>query len=547
MLRDRGVVASVFMLSSVHIMYCFTVWLIITGAANALVPVVATVPTTRMAATTVAYSTRGEHDEQGGADIRILGRSAGRGKPIGRITTASSAAQRRASKVDEFNINSNTTSERAKRSSNSSPKRRPRGYWSDKPNVIKELREFWEDLDAPVEHSKLPPIPNEALLNHFKRNDLRWAIASHGGRDALSYRLGGAPIVPGRWADAILVEQVKKVLDPNNPASIGLSPFYPPVAPHMKREWARSVQNRKELFNNSTRTDYVGNARTKIAFSGLGDVPGVRSVPDDWMDYDSIADNCNDECETVNKFSQRYASNGRRWAHRGTRKQWGFWSDDRLQDELYSFVSRYMEFSGRPSIFMPRLNDFSAHGRDDLRAAIVRFGGAEVLCERAGMISYREWEYFESLYSLYTGLKAYIDIYHEGNTKVCPPLKEIKAKGQRRLYNLIQKHGGRKIVACRAGMKLAKATPRNSGKQQTPIMQWGAFSLDFALLLMNFIRSQMLKQIPPLAMTPTIKMPSEEILMRSGEQGRYLATKIEEFGGYENTARRLGLDFFCAD
>lgn len=206
-----------------------------------------------------------------------------------------------------------------------------------------------------------------------------------------------------------------------------------------------------------------------------------------------------------------------------------------------------MEFSGRPSIFMPRLNDFSAHGRDDLRAAIVRFGGAEVLCERAGMISYREWEYFESLYSLYTGLKAYIDIYHEGNTKVCPPLKEIKAKGQRRLYNLIQKHGGRKIVACRAGMKLAKATPRNSGKQQTPIMQWGAFSLDFALLLMNFIRSQMLKQIPPLAMTPTIKMPSEEILMRSGEQGRYLATKIEEFGGYENTARRLGLDFFCAD
>eukprot|EP00816_Leptocylindrus_hargravesii_P003577 CAMPEP_0196814782 /NCGR_PEP_ID=MMETSP1362-20130617/45732_1 /TAXON_ID=163516 /ORGANISM="Leptocylindrus danicus, Strain CCMP1856" /LENGTH=492 /DNA_ID=CAMNT_0042191519 /DNA_START=272 /DNA_END=1750 /DNA_ORIENTATION=+ len=488
------------------------------------------------------YATRGEHNEQRGADIKILGRPAGRGKPIGRI------AQRLEKKGDKIkSVNSYNVPHGSKsfKSIESPPKRRPRGYWSDKSNVVNELREFWGNLNVPIQGWKLPPIPNEALLNHFKRNDLRWAIASHGGRDALSYRLGGAPIIPGRWADAVLVEQVKKILDPNNPASIGLSPFYPPVAPHMKREWARSVQRRKELFNNSTRTqkDYVGNARTKIAFSGLGDVPGVRSVPDDWMDYDGTVPSCNDERETEPEFSKRY-SNGRRWAHRGVRKQWGFWSDERLQDELYSFVSRYMEFSGRPSIFMPRLNDFSAHGRDDLRAAIVRSGGPEVLCERAGMISYREWEYFESLYSLYSGLKAYIDIYHEGNTEVFPPLKEIKSKGQRRLYNLIQKHGGRKIVAGRAGMKLSKATPTN---RQTPAMQWGPFSLDFSLLLMNFIRSQMLKQIPPLAMTPTIKMPTEEVLMRSGEQGRYLARKIEEFGGYENTARRLGLDFFCDD
>lgn len=78
--------------------------------------------------------------------------------------------------------------------------RRPRYYWSDLSNLQKELQLFWDEFGV---NTGVPPtIPNEVLLSFYRRHDLRGAIASHGGRESVSDRLGGAPIMPGRWVEA---------------------------------------------------------------------------------------------------------------------------------------------------------------------------------------------------------------------------------------------------------------------------------------------------------------------------------------------------------
>ena len=103
--------------------------------------------------------------------------------------------------------------------------RRPRGYWSDIANVEGEIIRFWTNVGGPPSNA----IPSEGLLNHFGRNDLRWAISRHGGREALSLDLGGAAVVPGKWTEAVDQSvEVQKLLDSSHPATKGLSRHVPP-------------------------------------------------------------------------------------------------------------------------------------------------------------------------------------------------------------------------------------------------------------------------------------------------------------------------------
>jgi len=79
--------------------------------------------------------------------------------------------------------------------------RRPKYYWTDLKNVKYELHQFWADCGVV---SQPPAIPNDQLLNHFHRHDLRAVIANHyGSRESLADSLGGARIMPGRWTDAV--------------------------------------------------------------------------------------------------------------------------------------------------------------------------------------------------------------------------------------------------------------------------------------------------------------------------------------------------------
>jgi len=103
-------------------------------------------------------------------------------------------------------LKTNITSPHPSTSTSSRSLRRPRGYWSNLTNVRESLTSLWlTDLHAPVGlvPPTSPPIPSEHLLNALGRNDLRHAIVVHGGRESLSLLLGGAEIVPGRWAEAI--------------------------------------------------------------------------------------------------------------------------------------------------------------------------------------------------------------------------------------------------------------------------------------------------------------------------------------------------------
>ena len=76
------------------------------------------------------------------------------------------------------------------------------------------------------------------------------------------------------------------------------------------------------------------------------------------------------------------------------------------------------------------------------------------------------------------------------------------------------------------------------------MIQFGLFDLMFAIQLLNFVRSDQLKRSPPLQ-SPVIAMPSRNKLLRDAGNGEWLDAKIDEFGGYENVARRLGLALFA--
>lgn len=213
----------------------------------------------------------------------------------------------------------------------------------------------------------------------------------------------------------------------------------------------------------------------------------------------------------------------------------------------------------RPSVWMPRPSELSMNGRDDLRQAINRYGGVRSICRTAGMISYQEWFYFEGQLELLNELKQYLDEYANGDYTVFPNVSDIKRNGYDQLHNLIQYYGGRKFLSSRLNMsirnnkdkaittrrKMRYTNNNNNNVNDDVIIKFGLFDLIFAIRLLNFIRMDQLKRSPPLQ-SPVIAMPSRTKLLSLAEDGEWLDSKIDEFGGYENVARRLGLALFAA-
>lgn len=211
----------------------------------------------------------------------------------------------------------------------------------------------------------------------------------------------------------------------------------------------------------------------------------------------------------------------------------------------------------RPSVWMPRPSELSINGRDDLRQAMNRYGGVRSICRTAGMISYQEWFYFEGQLELLNELKQYLDEYANSDYTVFPNVSDIKRNGYYQLHDLIQYYGGRKFLSSRLNMsirnnrdkgmtkrrKMKYANNNNNNVNDDVIIKFGLFDLIFAIRLLNFIRMDQLKRSPPLQ-SPVIAMPSRTKLLSLAEDGVWLDSKIDEFGGYENVARRLGLALF---
>ena len=377
--------------------------------------------------------------------------------------------------------------------------RRPRGYWSDRDNLKKEIALFWNDVGVTTSSTNLSPIPNEALLNHFNRNDLRWAISRHGGREAVSEWLGGAPLVPGKWSEAVATcSELQQLLDPSNVAGQDLSRTFPPSFPQRKK------------------ADDAKNS------SGDGD---------------NTESNANDAPT---------ASTELRWQHRLGRKPKGYWTEQRVMVEVLKYLYDCKDKMNRPSVWMPRPSELP----QDLKGAVARFGGTKKICKLLQLVPFNEWNYFEKQFQLILELQRYLEA-KSGSANPAdhcfPYMSDVLGDNEyQTLYDLVRYFGGRKFVASRLGLELCgKANSKTAWRPSQlgadlPQISFGRFNLDFAERLLGFIRGDMMEKRPPLK-PATIQMPRKELLLAQGETR--LAEEIEMYGGYENVARRLGLDF----
>jgi len=185
---------------------------------------------------------------------------------------------------------------------------------------------------------------------------------------------------------------------------------------------------------------------------------------------------------------------------------------------------------------MARPSEMTQEGRDDLKQAMTRFGGANCICQIAKLVPYKEWRYFESTLELFVELQKYLVLHEGGKEDVFPKLSDVSNKGHERLYDLIMDFGGRRMIATKLDMEFQAQTKMKLFKG----MSFGRFTLSFAIRLMHFIRSEMLQQEPPLD-KPKIRMPTVKELIRKGETE--LAKDVMKFGGHECIARRLNLSF----
>jgi hypothetical protein len=129
---------------------------------------------------------------------------------------------------------------------------------------------------------------------------------------------------------------------------------------------------------------------------------------------------------------------------------------------------------------MPRRSELNDAGRNDLQQAIQRFGGTKKICQKAGLIPYREWSYIEGQYDLMLELKSYLDEFHDGDYTAFPIVSRMNTQGYEHLKRLIQYYGGRRFVANKLGMDIRGSVSFN----------FGSFDLEFGIQLLEFVRNE---------------------------------------------------------
>lgn len=240
----------------------------------------------------------------------------------------------------------------------------------------------------------------------------------------------------------------------------------------------------------------------------------------------------------------------------------------------FEFLDTYNSNRKRPRIWAPRLSEFTKSNRSDLHMALVRFHSTyETLCKTYHLIPHREWSYFDSVYQLLSQLYAYYNpdrgnvtgndeleyfwqtsserVVIDNRGLIFPEVLDLKSSHPK-LYELIQRHGGRRNVAKRFGIALSNVAEDRSKYHAGNSLDYnyGPFSLTFALLLMTLVRNTMMK-MEPRASKNTVPMSShgveiripnqQELLHYAGCDGKFIHDNIVKYGGYENVARRLGL------
>mmetsp|Transcript_49633 Transcript_49633/g.82958 ORF Transcript_49633/g.82958 Transcript_49633/m.82958 type:complete len:234 (+) Transcript_49633:3-704(+) len=210
---------------------------------------------------------------------------------------------------------------------------------------------------------------------------------------------------------------------------------------------------------------------------------------------------------------------------------------------MHHFCAEYMGALGQPVSWMPRLVDFRRAGRDDLVAAISRYGGTDDACARFGLVPYREWGYFDRNRALASDLLAYLR--EKGwPTDTMPDRATLEGDARGRdLNRRLSRLGGRSLVGRRLGLALTGRAAFYNDK-----INYGPFSLEFAVEVLEYIKETHFAAAPGAwasadMLDPetvgAVALPPPGDLRAHGR--RDLADLIEEYGGPQQVARRLGL------
>ncbi|KAL3793548.1 hypothetical protein HJC23_007288 [Cyclotella cryptica] len=262
-------------------------------------------------------------------------------------------------------------------------KRKPRNYWHSTSNLRSELTSFWKEYGVPLHQinpGRPPPIPSEYILNFFRRNDLRGGIAQNGGRENVSHLLGGAKIIPGKWKEAVQMEEVKYLL-----------PFMTPALENGGLNDTTQQQQQYERHNagardkrNSARNHPVSDAT--ISFNRVDTPDGDQRLVDIVQESSPHKDDSDATMEARRSF----------------------WSKEKAVAGLYRYLECYKKYKHRPAVWMPQPAELSNEGYSELFNACSRFKKLpavsifsslseqnnqddECIENLAGLVPFKEW------------------------------------------------------------------------------------------------------------------------------------------------------------
>jgi len=394
--------------------------------------------------------------------------------------------------------------------------RKPRGYWKSVANIDRELRDQWLEAIGTINSKNKsdnlfsllypPPVPNEALLNHWNRHDLRNAIWSFGGRKTLAEALTehsqstthdsksqnknhtDCYIIPGKWKEMTGFRQHKSTTTPHPLISMVLEHdplLHPERAPVSRGQMKRLQSKRYGMSEEDIASWMQGTTTTPI--SGDGNSTPLRKRADP-----------------------------------------GTWSRDTVTEVLCDYLGWRKRTRGIPSVWMPRLSEFE--NSCDIASTDERFGylknaitniygtttstavtkssneilpnsrGVEKLCYEMGLVPYREWKEVEGFHDLMGSLKEHID--NEAAEAQSSPDYSVFPKGYsttwrksgyERLFYLVKNYGGKDLVAGRLGM--ATSLKKQQQKQLTK-QTVGPFDLEFGISLMEYVKLDQLRREP---------------------------------------------------
>ena len=332
--------------------------------------------------------------------------------------------------------------------------RRPRYYWTKPKNMAREIRKFW--LDCGLEDASQYPlmIPNESLLHHYGRHDLRAALQSTGGRPYVAELLGGARIMPGRWSDAIKEPQIQALLK----IDASLSPDQSPSASSSSEDkWSHASDRKPKGYWNLTRViaelyEYVDGVRQE------------HGRPSVWMPRpNEMAASGRDD---LRQAIQRFGGTKKICALAGMVpfREWYFFEG---QLELLILLKEYIdEYENGEYTSFPNASDVRRNGYEQLYSLIQYYGGRKYLAFRLGMSAGSElpmddlvgvnWGDFDLVFAI--SLLSFVRQDHMARRPplstpllVMPRRKRLLAE-EPWLHECIQKYGGYENVARRLGL-----------------------------------------------------------------------------------------------